>query len=158
MAALATPLDSFDAEQREFESLRLVEPRPRILSVSECQSDHSALRRIIDDTEWRLTTANSCRQAFEKLCSKTPLAVFTESALPDGTWKDVLAAIKHFEKPFPALVVTSSFASDRLWSEVLDLGGYDVLTKPLIHDEVRRVLESIWIGRPHGAPRARGAS
>lgn len=158
MAALATPLDSFDTEQREYESLRLVEPRPRILSVSECQSDHSALRRIIDDTEWRLATANSCRHAFEKLCSKPPLVVFTESALPDGTWKDVLTAIKRLHKPWPALVVTSTFVSDHLWSEAIDLGAYDVLTKPLIPEEVRRVLESIWLGRPHGAPRARGAS
>ena len=158
MAALATPLDSFDAEQREFESLRLLTPRPRILSVSECQSDHTVLRRIIDDTEWRLTTANSCREAFEKLCSKPPLAIFAESALPDGNWKDILVAIKHLDKPLPALVVTSAFASDRLWSEVLDLGGYDVLTKPLIHQEVRRVLDSIWMRRPRGTPRARGAS
>jgi hypothetical protein len=86
------------------------------------------------------------------------LAIFTESALPDGTWKDVLVAVKHLDKPLPAFVVTSAFASDRLWSEVLDLGGYDVLSKPLIHEEVRRVLDSIWMRRPRGAPRARGAS
>jgi DNA-binding NtrC family response regulator len=159
MAAIATPFEPVsDAEERDFESLRLLETRPRILSVSECQTDHTALRRIVDNTEWRLDTANSLHEAFERLCLNSPLVVFSEPDLPDGTWKDVLQVTARFDNPRPSLVVTSAFADERLWSEVFHLGGYDVLTKPLVHAEVRRVLESIWTGRPHRSPRARGAS
>jgi FixJ family two-component response regulator len=35
----------------------------------------------------------------------------------------------------------SRHADERLWAEVLNLGGYDLLAKPLEGDEVSRVVE-----------------
>lgn len=159
MAAIAGPIDStLDSVEKDFESLRLIEPRPHILSVSECQTDHTALRRILDNTQWRLVTARSCHEAFEKLSSKRPMVALCESSLPDGTWKDVLAATTRFNDPRPVLVVTSAFADESLWSEVFRLGGYDVLTKPLIEDQVLRLLASIWTGRARRVRTSGGAS
>lgn len=159
MAAIAAPIDStLDSVEKDFESLRLIEPQPYILSVSECQTDHTALRRILDNTQWRLVTARSCHETFEKLGSKRPMVVLCESSLPDGTWKDVLAATTRFDDPRPVLVVTSAFADEHLWSEVFRLGGYDVLTKPLIADQVLRLLASIWTGRARRVRTSRGAS
>jgi DNA-binding NtrC family response regulator len=157
MAALAAPIeDTLETVETDFESdSRFIEPRAHILSVSEYQSDHSTLRRIVDDTQWRLTTAGSCRQAFEKLCESYPMVVFSESSLPDGDWKDILGTISRFNPPHSLLVVASRLADERLWSEVIHLGGYDVLTKPLMHDEVRRVLESIWTWRAPAVPHTR---
>ena len=42
----------------------------------------------------------------------------------------------------PVLIVTSKVADEYLWSEVLNLGGYDVLAQPLDRDEVTRVARS----------------
>ena len=42
----------------------------------------------------------------------------------------------------PPLVVTSRLADDYLWSEVLNLGGWDVLAKPFRQQEVLYVLDS----------------
>jgi hypothetical protein len=42
----------------------------------------------------------------------------------------------------PALVVTSGAVDAHFRSEVRALGGYDVITKPLNADEVRRVLST----------------
>lgn len=149
-AAVNTVPCAFDAVEKEFDSsVRLVEPRARILSVSEFQTDHTALRRIVDNTQWRLTTAASCHEAFEKLSQLYPLVVFSECTLPDGSWKDVLDLTLRFDEPYPLLVVTSRLADDSLWSEVLHRGGHDVLMKPLVEDEVRRVLESVWTHRAH---------
>jgi DNA-binding response OmpR family regulator len=148
MAAIDTSVISpFDTlENASASALRLVEPNPRILSVSESPSDHTALVRIVDNTQWRVDTADTCNEALQKLPYIGALAVFIDSLLPDGTWKDVLALAITLEEP-PLLVVTSRLADDILWSEVLNLGGYDVLLKPLIKDEVRRVLASIWTHR-----------
>ena len=41
--------------------------------------------------------------------------------------------------------MTSRLADDRLWSEALNLGAYDVLAKPYDPDEVLRVLDLAWI-------------
>jgi hypothetical protein len=37
--------------------------------------------------------------------------------------------------------VADRFADERLWGEVLNLGGYDLLTKPFVREEVLHVLE-----------------
>jgi DNA-binding NtrC family response regulator len=155
MAAMITPIASgYGAVENEAGTrVRLVQPCARILSVSRRQTDHTVLRRIIDDTQWRLTSAASCREAFEKLCDAYPLVVFSDSSLPDGTWKDIFELLSRFDEPHSFLVVASSLADERLWSEVLNLGGYDVLMKPLIEAEVRRVLDSIWARRTHSVPR-----
>jgi FixJ family two-component response regulator len=40
--------------------------------------------------------------------------------------------------------VTSRLADEYLWAEVLNLGGYDVLAKPLDKQEVSRTLNLAW--------------
>jgi len=45
----------------------------------------------------------------------------------------------------PLLVVTSRKADDTLWSEVLNLGGYDVLAQPYERAEVVRILSLAWL-------------
>jgi DNA-binding response OmpR family regulator len=42
----------------------------------------------------------------------------------------------------PPLLVTSRLADDALWAEVLNVGGYDVLAKPLDSEEVARVVSA----------------
>jgi DNA-binding response OmpR family regulator len=85
-----------------------------------------------------------------------PAAVFCECTLPDGTWKEILARTGSLAEP-PPVVVTSRLADDYLWAEVLNLGGYDVLAKPLMAEEVRRVLASILVHRQHPIRRTRVA-
>ena len=40
----------------------------------------------------------------------------------------------------PWLIVSSRLADERLWAEVLNRGGYDLLATPFDADEVRHVL------------------
>ena len=58
----------------------------------------------------------------------------------------------------PPVIVTARFANERLWAEVLNLNGYDVLTKPFDADEVMR---EITLAREFSRiiqPRSNGAS
>jgi DNA-binding response OmpR family regulator len=41
--------------------------------------------------------------------------------------------------------VTSRLADDRLWAEVLNIGGYDVLAKPFVPAEVFRTISLAWL-------------
>src|SRR5215467_12824759 len=110
MAAIETPITAMDTLENAYGSVvKLAEPRARILSVSDSPFDHAALRRIVDDAQWQLITADSCREAEEKLRWPGTLVVFTDSVLPDGAWKDMLRLISDLEKP-PFLVVTSRLA------------------------------------------------
>jgi FixJ family two-component response regulator len=69
--------------------------------------------------------------------------VICESSLPDGNWKDVLGQVAPMADA-PRLIVTSFHADDRLWAEVLNMGGFDVLLKPLDESEVLRVVDLAW--------------
>ncbi len=74
--------------------------------------------------------------------------VLCEQTLPDADWKQVLKEIQNMLDP-PLLVVTSRVADSGLWAEVLNLGGYDVLAKPLKAEEV------LWtIATAHRCPSA----
>jgi DNA-binding response OmpR family regulator len=96
---------------------------------------------MIDHKLWHLTTANTCRTGIRRL-EKGVDAVFCECSLPDGGWKDILNRIA-FMVTQPKLVVTSRLADAYLWSEVINLGGFDVLAKPLIETEVLQVLSAV---------------
>jgi FixJ family two-component response regulator len=72
-----------------------------------------------------------------------PRVVVCERDLPDGSWKDILDMTMLLDSP-PPLIVASRLADDYLWAEVLNLGGYDVLTKPLDESEVHRTVRLAW--------------
>ena len=63
--------------------------------------------------------------------------------MPPGTWKDLFTAMMQLPRA-PLLIVASRLADERLWAEVLNLGGHDVLCKPFQTKEVLWVLRSAW--------------
>jgi DNA-binding response OmpR family regulator len=94
----------------------------------------------------RVQSAESCDAAFESLRSGLISIVVCERDLPDGNWRDILERIDATpNRPF--LIVTSRIADERLWAEVLNLGGYDVLAKPFNDNEARHVLETACLHR-----------
>lgn len=109
------------------------------LLVSPDQDDYRSLATILEP-DWTVRGARSCQEAIGMLGGTGHLSVVAcERELPDGTWKDLLQALVHLQNP-PPLVVLSRHADESLWAEVLNIGGYDVLAKPLEHDEVQRVM------------------
>lgn len=110
-----------------------------VLSLSDFHEDYLYLRQLLSQGRWRLREARSFREALAALRQNPVAVLVSECDLPDATWQDVWRSLELQPNP-PAMIVTSRFADDRLWSEVLNLGGYDVLAKPFAPDEVRRVV------------------
>jgi DNA-binding response OmpR family regulator len=133
----------------------MAEPKLRLLSISANPDDHSSLDRMIDHQAWQLATARTCRSAFS-LLEQDFEVVIADGLLPDGTWRDILTHTVHMDRP-PKLIVTSRLADAYLWSEVLNLGGFDVLAKPFLESEVQQVLASITRHRGQPGRRTRTA-
>ncbi len=57
-----------------------------------------------------------------------------------GSWRDLLEA--DCGRAGFTLIVVSRDADDALWAEVLNLAGFDVLSKPFHREEVERVVSS----------------
>jgi DNA-binding response OmpR family regulator len=101
------------------------------------------LLTILADCHCEALAARTCQQGLSILREWAVSIVICERDLTDGTWKDILQALDTLpDRPF--LIVTSRLADDHLWVEVLNLGGYDVLLKPLDHEEVVRSIDSAW--------------
>jgi DNA-binding response OmpR family regulator len=116
------------------------EPRIRVLVLNPFDEDLIRLFEIFSHTNWTVYWLTHGADAAAMLREKAGISVvMCERELPDGTWREVLAQVDGMPDP-PVVVVTSRLADDRLWGEVLNLGGYDVLMKPFEAEEVFRVV------------------
>jgi DNA-binding response OmpR family regulator len=110
----------------------------KILFVGIAAGDGLSLDKIFLDCNWQLHGAGNCQEALKFLDQHHVPVVLAEPELPDGSWRELLNGMERLAKP-PNLIVSSRLADDRLWAEVLNRGGYDVLVTPFETEEVLRV-------------------
>jgi DNA-binding NtrC family response regulator len=65
----------------------------------------------------------------------------TDAVLHDGDWRQVLEIVAHGRRKIE-VVVCSRLGDAKLWLDVLEEGGYDVLVEPFEHEEVWRIVEA----------------
>ncbi len=101
--------------------------------------DYQVASAYLDAAHVRLRRADYLEDADLLLADGESTVLLTEAAFPGGTWQDALA-LKMRRHPQATLVVTAAHADERLWLDVLDQGGYDLVLKPFIADELVRIL------------------
>ena len=115
------------------------------LLVSPDPADRAALEPMFRIRNWRLGAVETLPAALEFLRKAAVPLVIAERDFVLGGWRDLLRETQNLSLA-PRLIVISRMADERLWSEVLNLGGHDVLAKPLRESEVywvcNHVLES----------------
>jgi DNA-binding NtrC family response regulator len=114
-----------------------------ILIVSPHTDDCSSIRQILRNDCWQIEYARNLEEAAKHLKRLAASVIICERDLPDGTWKDLLQRTKEFE-PAPSMLVVSRQADERLWSDVLNLGGYDVMPKPFERRDAVRIISMAW--------------
>jgi DNA-binding NtrC family response regulator len=67
--------------------------------------------------------------------------VVTEARFRDGDWRRVFEIVERGRRRIE-VAVCSRMGDPRLWLDVLEQGGYDVLVEPFEHEEVRRIVEA----------------
>jgi CheY-like chemotaxis protein len=137
--------------------IRPVSKKPKPASVTVYHvgprdQDFRALADILDradwkmcpGTRWTLTATDDMLSATARLQREKAPIVLCERESVMGSWKDMLESVGRFPAP-PMLIVTSRTADEYLWAEALNLGAYDVLSKPYHAPEVVRVLSMAWL-------------
>jgi DNA-binding response OmpR family regulator len=102
------------------------------------------------DPPWHISVVGGCAEAIAHLTQQQVSIVLCDGELPAGSWREILGHVALSPEP-PILIVASRLADDFLWAEVLNLGGYDVLSKPFNDQEVRRVIGAAWLRRGNAA-------
>src|SRR5260370_11288394 len=101
-----------------------------VLLVSGYQSDRVSLRRILSRSRWKLRVSSNCQEALAFLQQNRVPVVICDAESSDSDWRLLLHTLADLPDP-PSLIVSSRLADERLWAEVLNLGGYDLLPTPL---------------------------
>lgn len=114
-----------------------------VLSVSPLEHDHASLQSIFGHSKWKLFSADRLLSAQSVLQEHDISVVLCERDLMPGTWLDLLGHIQDMSH-CPSLIVTSRLADERLWSEALNLGAWEVLAKPFDRSEVIRTVKYAW--------------
>ena len=118
-------------------------PVMTILLVSPVPNDHVVLQRILARSNWRLRSAFHRSEAATLIRREAFSVVICVCDSQDCTWKRLLA--DSATKPRgPRLVVSSRYADDHLWAEVLQAGAYDFLAMPWEAREVLRLISLAW--------------
>jgi DNA-binding NtrC family response regulator len=100
-------------------------------------------RTLYPDLAFTMTAKSTISAAKTALKQGRISIVLCEYDLSPGSWKDLLEFVEGLPAP-PPVIVTSRVADEHMWAEVLNLGGYDVLAKPLSSEEVIRTITSAW--------------
>ena len=114
------------------------------LAILPAHEDRHRLSEIFRHSRWHLELSESLHDARSLLSLSHVGVVLTDCHLPDGGWKDVLHELARRHATAPPVIVVSRLADERLWAEVLNLCGYDVLATPFHADEVRWSIISAW--------------
>lgn len=114
-----------------------------ILLVSPFEQDHVSLGQMFHRSAWKLSGALTCGEALSHMQKHVVPVVICERDQTDGIWTDFLEDAALATYP-PAVIVASRLADERLWAEVLNMGGWDVLAKPFETKEVIHCVSSAW--------------
>jgi DNA-binding NtrC family response regulator len=109
-----------------------------IAFVSKSEADYRTLRETAGRLSQSVVACAGVREARRAIRWHAPEIVVCE-ARETGNWQDLLEEAQGAES---LLLVVSRHADERLWAEVLNLGGFDVLSLPFDRAELRRVLSS----------------
>lgn len=116
-----------------------LEERPSVLVVSPHDEDHVTLSRVFARAAWQIHRSDDLEGAVVCLRQNPISVVLCDCFFERHSWKDLLEQLWQHPNP-PALIVACDKADGRLWAEVLNLGGYDVLAKPFSLPEVTWVV------------------
>jgi DNA-binding NtrC family response regulator len=115
-------------------------PIPTILIIGLSDEESSWIRAGAERFRWKTREARTYRDAMLQLCRENAGVIVCNSSLPDGGWEDILSATAtHIVRP--RIIVVSRHADERLWANVLNLGGFDVLPSPCRNQDVLRCIE-----------------
>jgi len=120
-----------------------------IAFVSKSEDYYRTLRDVAGLVSQSVVSCADVQEAHTAIRWHDPKIVVCEAQVQkSGTWQELLEEAQAAQS---LMLVVSRHADERLWAEVLNLGGFDVLALPFDRDELRRALSSALRHSPRGS-------
>jgi DNA-binding NtrC family response regulator len=107
------------------------EDRIEVLAVMPDTLDRSVLEGIAARERWALRFAPGCDKGVEALRRHPAAVIICDRDQPRDDWREALLRLAA-EAPGKPIIVSSTETDDRFWMEVMERGGYDVVTRPFV--------------------------
>jgi len=129
----------------------------KILVVDDDNDMCLLLTRFLTRNGYLVASVNSGKAAVEWIKKSKPLLVLSDFRLDDMTGMELLLKVKEAHPAVPVIIITGySDVKDAV--EVMKLGAYDYVTKPLFPDEILMTIKKAIPGAAEGGASAPKAS
>jgi DNA-binding NtrC family response regulator len=113
-----------------------------VLLVHNEPESFRGLEEMLHEQEIRTWRAHDCAEARTMLRDGGPVdLVLTDTALPDGTWKDAIRLVRKTSKDTPVIVM-SRVVSMQLYLDTQDGGAADFIVPPMAPRDLAYTLSS----------------
>lgn len=115
------------------------EARSTIVAAIAREEDRRELERILAPCRWALIWVRTAPEAVEAVLQTDAPIVISDDSLTEGEWRQLWSQLAANVRP-PMFILASRVADDGLWAELLNLGGYNLLSMPFYPEEVIRTV------------------
>jgi two-component system response regulator HydG len=112
----------------------------RILVVDDDLAFNDLLRNYLGRQGYATSMALTSKGAFEQIAAEQPQLVLVDYQLPDGNGLELMQQIKKAHVNLPVILITN-YADLRLAVNSIKLGAFEFVTKPVIPDELLRIVK-----------------
>jgi len=99
-----------------------------------------SLQAVLERQAVVAARARSCQEARQILNKKNPPhVIFTDTALPDGSWADVLRLAAQAPQ-FSNVIVVARLLDTRLYIEAIEAGAFDFLAPPFVAADLAHIV------------------
>ncbi len=120
----------------------------RLLIVEDEDTLCQSLQRVFIREGYEVDIAESAESAFVLLDSKSYDLIITDIILPGISGIELLAKYRK-KNPSQRVIVITAYASLVTAVEAIKAGAHDFIIKPLMHDEMKRVVRNA-LDKPDG--------
>jgi two-component system response regulator PilR (NtrC family) len=113
----------------------------RLLIVEDEDTLCESLQRVFQREGYEVDIADSAESAFELLTGKSYDLIITDIILPGISGIELLAKYRK-TNPAQKVMIITAYASLETAVEAIKAGACDFITKPLMHDEMKRVVRN----------------
>ncbi len=111
-----------------------------VLLVHDQGEPLDGLKLALESQSFKTCRVWSCQGASQELRrSDPPQLVFTDTTLPDGTWRDVVALAAKAAAPVNVIVV-ARLVDVPLYIEVIESGAFDFVAPPFVPLDLAHVI------------------
>ena len=110
-----------------------------VLLASSREEDRRDLEAILEGTRWKLTAAGSRAEAEQALGDLDVPIVLCDRDLQGSCWQENVRALATARRG-ACVILLSNVSDPYLWDEMVQRGGFDVLTRPFEKQAVLSML------------------